>query len=151
MVTFLLFSLFPICLVVLPQVRCGTWPASHGGLVVAYVLSGLREWQTSPQVAHHGRRSPRAPSGHLLGAALVCVLSAPIVAALPGVKSDRRRRSCWVVSSAWPNGYDARSPCPTRNCGWPDLKRGYNVVARLRRAHEPVRFTLPSPSWALLL
>jgi hypothetical protein len=41
--TFLLFSLFPICLVVLPKV-CGRfgWPVMVG-LVVTYVINGLRE------------------------------------------------------------------------------------------------------------
>jgi hypothetical protein len=41
--TFLLFSLFPICLVVLPRVCAGFgWPVM-AGLVATFVLNGLRE------------------------------------------------------------------------------------------------------------
>src|SRR6185503_10628765 len=42
--TFLLFSLFPICLVLLPRAAAGLgWPVM-AGLVVAYVINGLREF-----------------------------------------------------------------------------------------------------------
>ena len=43
-VTFLLFSLFPICLVVLPRLAAGLGLPLMAGLVVAYVLNGLREF-----------------------------------------------------------------------------------------------------------
>lgn len=41
--TFLLFSLFPICLVLLPKI-CGAWGLPvMAGLVVTYIVNGLRE------------------------------------------------------------------------------------------------------------
>src|SRR6187401_3525990 len=43
-VTFLLFSLFPICLVVLPRLAVGLGLPVMAGLVVAYVVNGLREF-----------------------------------------------------------------------------------------------------------
>jgi hypothetical protein len=43
-VTFLLFSLFPICLVLLPRAADGLGLPLMAGLVVAYVLNGLREF-----------------------------------------------------------------------------------------------------------
>jgi MFS family permease len=43
-VTFLLFSLFPICLVVLPRLAMGLGLPVMAGLVVAYVVNGLREF-----------------------------------------------------------------------------------------------------------
>ena len=165
--TFLMFSLFPICLVLLPKICAHAGLPVMAGLVLAYVINGLREVGEPARKALIASGFPpevRARAvGLYWGLRSFAFCPAPIVAALLWHRIGPDYTfligggigllgTLWYQQISGPAIQKrgeasklASDHCPWRACGWPLRAWRWAAARRVRPPKRPWSFIITGP------